>query len=80
MPIQFQYDKENNMLNLTVRGKLDSKEIVEYFNKLLEGKFLRKGFLEIVDLNEVEDFTLRYSDLEQIDRLTSELNKIGQKA
>lgn len=79
MPISYEYEKETNVVNIKVTGVLTSGEIVNYFEQLLESNVVREGFIEVVDLNDVEDFVLRYSDLAQIQVLTSEINKIGQK-
>ena len=80
MPIDFSYIKEKNLLDLKVTGVLTSDEITDYFQKLLDGGFLKPDFIEIVDLNEATDFVLRYSDLEIIAQQTKALNEIGQKA
>jgi hypothetical protein len=80
MPINFKYDNGTNTLYLKVTGILKSSEIIDYFNKLLNENFLKKGFVEVVDLNETTDFVLRYSDLSIIEKLTKKLNNIGQKA
>jgi len=80
MPINFKYDNDTNTLYLKVTGILKSGEIIDYFNKLLNENFLKKGFVEVVDLNETTDFVLRYSDLSIIEVLTKKLNNIGQKA
>ncbi len=80
MPIDFKYDNDTNTLYLKVTGILKSSEIIDYFNNLLNGNFLKKGFVEIVDLNETTDFVLRYSNLSIIEELTKKLNNIGQKA
>ncbi len=80
MPINFKYDNDTNTLYLKVTGILKSSEIIDYFNNLLNENFLKKGFVEVVDLNETTDFVLRYSDLSIIEELTKKLNNIGQKA
>lgn len=80
MPIEFEYNSAKNTLDLKVTGILKSSEIIDYFQKLLEGEFLENGFMEIVDLNKTTDFLLRYTDLEIIEDLTKKLNNIGQKA
>ena len=80
MPIKFEYLEDSNILDLRVTGVLKSEEITEYFQKLLDGNFLKKDFIEIVDLNSATDFVLRYSDLTIIADQTTQLNKIGQKA
>lgn len=80
MPIDFEYNSAKNTLDLKVTGILKSSEIIDYFQKLLEGEFLEDGFMEIVDLNKTTDFLLRYTDLEIIEDLTKKLNNIGQKA
>jgi hypothetical protein len=80
MPINFKYDNDTNTLYLKVTGILKSSEIIDYFNNLLNGNSLKKGFVEVVDLNETTDFVLRYSDLSLIEELTKRLNDIGQKA
>ena len=80
MPINFKYDNDMNTLYLKVTGILKSSEIIDYFNKLLNENFLKKGFVEVVDLNEASDFVLCYSDLSIIKELTKKLNNIGQKA
>jgi len=80
MAINSRYDNDTNTLYLKVTGILKSSEIIDYFNKLLNGNFLKKGFVEVVDLNETTDFVLCYSDLSIIEELTKKLNNIGQKA
>jgi len=79
MPIDFEYIEEKNILDLKVSGVLKSEEIVEYFQKILDGGFLKPEFIEIVDLNAATDFVLRYSDLNSIADQTLQLNQIGQK-
>ncbi|GAA5316313.1 MAG: hypothetical protein AseanaTS_15170 [Candidatus Pelagadaptatus aseana] len=80
MPIAYEYFEDANILELKVTGELKSREIVDYFQLLLDGDFLREGFIEIVDLNGVTDFVLRFTDLEKIQQLTGQFQKAGQKA
>ena len=62
MPIEYSYDDEEKEILCLVSGTLTSGEIVEYFGKIISDKRI-KDFYEIVNLSEVNDLVVRYSDL-----------------
>lgn len=79
MTIKYQYDKDNNLLTLNFFDVLKSDEIVTYFSELLDKNIVDRGFIEVVDLNDVTDLTLTYFDLERLYQISKKLNKIGHK-
>ena len=79
MTIQYKYDDEHNHVIVTPTCSISSTEIYEYFNQLIHDSSIKSKFLEIVDFNNVEDFILKYSDLEKLEEASKLLVEKGHK-
>lgn len=72
MTIKYEYNKDLNLLSVKVIDIITSGDILGYFNDLLDECAFSPGIIEVVDLNDVSDFILKFSDLEKI-KLASEI-------
>jgi len=79
MPINYKYNLENKLLLTKINGILTSSEVLNYFTKLNQDKIAKFSTHEIVDLNQVDDFILKFSDLKFITRQTEILSKNGHE-
>lgn len=62
MSISYDYDVEKNIIRVKAKGVISTDDILNYVTTIIKNKNIKKGFVEIVDIESVEDFTLRYSD------------------
>ena len=79
MPINYKYDLENKLLLTKISGVLTSAEVLSYFTRINQDKVAKFSVNEIVDLNQVDDFILKFSDLKFITRQTEILSENGHE-
>jgi len=79
MAINYKYDLENKLLLTQISGILTSAEVLNYFTELNQDKTAKFATKEIVDLNQIEDFVLTFSDLKFITQQTEILSKNGHE-
>jgi len=79
MAINYTYDLENKLLRTKITGVLTSAEVLNYFTEINQDKAAKFATKEIVDLNQVEDLVLTFSDLKSITKQTEILSKNGHE-
>jgi len=80
MPINYEYDKDKNIVYSYPSGLISISDIAEYFNKLVEDPNVEKGFIEIANLNEVTEFKISYKEALQLPNLFADVkNKKNHK-
>ena len=81
MPIKYEYDGDKNIVYSYATGVVTISELTEYVNNLVEDQRVRNDFLEIANLDGVEEFKFTYSDTLQLPELFAEIkNKKNQMA
>ena len=63
MPISYKIDREQDLIYTKVSGQLTIKMTIEYFKCIQEDENIRNDAIEIVDFDNVDDFTISYSDM-----------------
>lgn len=79
MAINYKYDMKNKLLLTKISGVLTSTEVLNYFTELNQDKYAKFATKEIVDLNQIVDFVLTFSDLKFITEQTKTLTKNGHQ-
>jgi len=79
MAITYKYDVQNKLLLTKISGVLTSAEVLNYFTELNQDKVARFATKEIVDLNQITDFVLTFSDLKLITKQTKSLSENGHQ-
>ena len=77
MPITYEYDGEKNIVYSYTTGVVNMPELAEYFKNVAEDPKVEKDFIEIANLDGVEEFNFSYSDTLQLPDLFAEI--INQK-
>jgi hypothetical protein len=62
MAISYNYDAEHNIVQVKAKGILSVENILNYVTTIIKNKDIKKGFVEIVDLESVEDLIFNYTD------------------
>jgi len=73
MPIKYKYDRNTNIVYSHPSGLISISDISQYFNKLLEDQNVGNDFIEIVNLDEVNDFQFSYDEALHLPHLITEL-------
>lgn len=82
MTIKAEYDPGTNIFSVQASGKLTSTEIRNHLQDMLANTSCLPGFIELVNLDDVEDFALLFSDLdlEPINEACEKLLAKGHRA
>jgi hypothetical protein len=62
LPISYRYLSETGVVDTTVTGVVQTSDLMEYFNKLLDDPSIKPGFVEIFDMEGIEDFVVHYRE------------------
>ena len=73
MAIRYECDKDENIVYAYPSGLVSMSDISEYFQKLGEDPDVGNDFIEIANLEGVEEFNFSYSDALQLPNLFGEL-------
>jgi hypothetical protein len=63
MPVDYVYREDDNLVNTTASGVVTLTEILQYIESVLSNPQIRKGYVEIVDLDRIDDIELTYKNL-----------------
>lgn len=78
MPITYRYDENTRVVHTRVKGILTSAEIVEHLSAIYADDQVNMRY-EIVDLNDISDFEMKYSEFLKVVRLASKLIENGHE-
>ena len=79
MAIKYEYDGDKNIVYSFTTGVVSISELTEYLNKLVEDPSVENDFIEIGNLDGVEECKFSYSDTLQLPDLFAEIkNKKNQ--
>jgi len=76
MPIEYDYDQDLNIVYSHPFGNVSTAEIVAYFKDIAGDDRISDGFLEVVRLEKVEDFTF---SSDQAANIAVAFNEIREK-
>ena len=74
MPIRYDYDQGQNIVNTYPYGELKTLEIADYFKEMIKDDEIRIGFIELVNFENVENFRFSYDEAENILKAYNALN------
>ena len=74
MPVRYEYDQDQNIVNTYPYGELCTLEIADYFKEMIEDDEIRIGFIEVVHFKDVENFRFSYNEAEYILKTYNSLN------
>ena len=69
MPIKYDYDKDRNLVYAYPSGAILISDISQYFNTLIEDPNVENDFIEIVDLDGVNEFKFSYNEALELPNL-----------
>lgn len=73
MAITYEYSEKDNLVYTKSVGILDMNDIKEYFTDLLRSEIIQNGFIEVVDLENVDDFTINFNDCFELRKIFKKL-------
>lgn len=74
MPLRYEYDQDQNIVNTYPYGELTTLEIADYFKEMIKDDGIRIGFIEVVNFKDVENFRFSYDEAASILRAYNALN------
>ena len=74
MPVRYEYDQDQNIVNTYPYGELTTLEIADYFKEMIKDDEIRMGFIEVVHFKNVENFRFSYNEAEYILKAYNSLN------
>jgi len=60
--IVYEYDSESGTVSTEARGVITVMDMRDYVSEIIGRSDIASGFIEVVDVERVEDFVFRYSD------------------
>jgi hypothetical protein len=73
MKIEYQYFAENGFLISKPTGTITLKDLQNYTDELYNDKAIKSPFMEIVDLEHIDDFDFGYFEAEEVINLFKKL-------
>jgi hypothetical protein len=80
MPITYKYHPDSNIIRTKASGVIETKDLGEYVNSILDDGDIRSGFIEIADFESVTDLVITYSDLSPFPHVWKRYMEKGCKA
>ena len=74
MPVRYEYDQDQSIVNTYPYGELSTLEIADYFKEMIRDDEIRIGFIEVVHFKDVENFRFSYNEAEYILKAYNALN------
>jgi len=66
MAIDYTYEPDERMIRTEARGIVSAKDMYDYVSEVIGRVDITSGFIEIVDVERVEDFEFKYSDTDAL--------------
>jgi hypothetical protein len=76
MPLRYEYDQDQNIVNTYPYDELSTLEIADYFIEMIKDDEIRMGFIELVNFENVENFLISYNEAEKIIKAYNALNEL----
>jgi hypothetical protein len=80
MTLSYRYDPEQNCIYTRASGTVTTGDILQYIEIILEDKRIKRGFIEIVDFEAVEDLVVTYSEINPFPSIWEKYRQQGCKA
>jgi len=77
MTIDYIYEPENKIIRMEARGTISTSDMCNYVSEVIGRVDIPSGFIEIVDVEKVEDFLFKYSETDALKSLWSQFAKKG---
>ena len=77
MSIDYTYEPDNRIIRTEARGIISATDMVDYVSEIIGRADIESGFIEIVDIENVEDFHFKYSDTEALSSLWPKVAEKG---
>ena len=77
MAIVYKYDNENRKISTEASGVISTQDMRNYVSEIIGRTDIMNGFIEVIDIEKVEDFVFRYSDTDILKRLWPQFLKKG---
>jgi len=77
MAIDYTYESDNRIVRTEARGIISARDICNYVSEIIGRVDIASGFIEIVDIEKVEDFQFKYSDTDALRSLWPKFVKKG---
>ena len=74
MPLRYEYNQDQNIVNTYPYAELSTLEIADYFKEMIKDDEIRIGFIEVVHFKDVENFRFSYNEAESILKAYNALN------
>ena len=75
MPIKYEYDPNLNIVHCRPYGEVSTLEVTDHIKEISIADEVRTGFLEIIHLEDVEDFHFSLKEAEYITKLYNALKE-----
>ena len=72
MAIEYHVTQNGRRINTYPKGVLDTKETIDYFNRIKNDSKIKQGAIEIVYFKYVTDFRISYLESEEITKIYQE--------
>ena len=76
MPIRYEYDQDQNIVNTHPYDELSTLEIADYFIEMIKDEEIRMGFIELVNFKNVENFLISFNEAGKIIKAYNALNEV----
>ena len=77
MAIDYAYEPDERIVRTQARGIISAKDMYNYVSEIIGRVDITSGFIEIVDIEKVEDFEFKYSDTDALRSLWPNMVKKG---
>ena len=61
--ITYQYDDTQNIIEVFIEGTLETQDVLDYFDVVMEDEAVRPGTIEKVHFDQVENFAFTHVDV-----------------
>ena len=78
MPVKFNYDPDRQLINVHPAGVLSISDIAEYMEAVLNDRAIGNGFVELVHLEQVDNFRFDYIKAMELTGLYEKMSKEKQ--
>jgi len=69
LPVNYSYREDKNLLSTTASGDLTVIEVLQYLESIIGNSKIGRGFVEVVNLEQIDDITLTYRSLNRFPEL-----------
>ena len=77
MPIEYDYDKNLNIIHVHPFGDISTTDILDYFKSVASDNRISNGFIEVVHFGKVDNFTFSSDHLTNVAMAFNEIREKG---